>query len=43
MLGIIQNKYKTLLEQAFLPILVADGVDALFEVEAAVNAGFKAV
>lgn len=43
MLSIIQNKYKTLLEQAFLPILVADGVDALFEVEAAANAGFKAV
>ncbi len=43
MLSLIQNKYKTLLEQAFLPILVADGVDALFEVEAAVNAGFKAV
>lgn len=43
MLSLIQKKYKTLLEQAFLPILVADGVDALFEVEAAVNAGFQAV
>lgn len=43
MLQLIQNKYKVLLEQGFLPILVADGVDALFEVEAAVNAGFKAV
>ncbi|MBE6368395.1 MAG: hypothetical protein E7052_10900 [Lentisphaerae bacterium] len=43
MLQIIYHKYKVLLEQAFLPIMVADGVDALFEVEAAVEAGFKAV